>query len=174
MSEYSIANRQITHEYTFVPLEDAVEKGTAMPKKQRRKRRQDETLQRNVVISSFAPRVSVSVKGGKGPEPQIEGRPWLELRGRVTEPIRDTYDVVFRLWADPDKRVGPARPVAVAHVTGIRPQVEVIASCAPAEFGYIWSLALSGHLTHAYLSLTKPHYNSASVFYLSFSNALEE
>jgi hypothetical protein len=30
------------------------------------------------------------------------------------------------LWADPDKRVGPARPVAVAHITAIRPAVDVI------------------------------------------------
>ena len=43
-------------------------------------------------------------------EPKIEGRQWLELRGQMTEPIRDVQDVVFKLWSDPDKRVGPARP----------------------------------------------------------------
>ena len=145
-----------------------------MPKKRRGKSRRDETMQRNAVISSLAPRVSFSVKGEKDPEPEIEGRPWLELRGQLTEPIRDVQDVVLKLWADPDKRVGPARPVAVGYITGIRPQVEVIASCAPTEFAYIWSLALSGHLTHAYMYFTKPHYNSASVLSMSFSNELEE
>jgi hypothetical protein len=145
-----------------------------MPKKRWRRSRRDETMRRNAVISSIAPRVSVSVKGAKDPEPEIQGRPWLELRGQITEPIRDAQDVVFKLWPDPDRRVGPARPVAVGHITRIRPQVEVIASCAPAEFTYIWSLALSGHLTHAYMSYTKPHYNEASVLYMSFSNELEE
>lgn len=145
-----------------------------MAKKRRRKARSDERMRRNVVISYVAPRVSVSVHGEKDPEPEIQGRPWLEIRGQMFEPIRDVHDVVFKLWSDPDKRVGPARPVAVAHIVGIRPSVDVIGSCAPAEFAYIWSLALSGHLTHAYMSFTKPHYNSASVLYMSFSNEAEE
>ena len=80
-----------------------------MPKKRRGKSRRDETMQRNAVISSLAPRVNFSVKGEKDPEPEIEGRPWLELRGQLTEPIRDVQDVVLKLWADPDKRVGPAK-----------------------------------------------------------------
>jgi hypothetical protein len=145
-----------------------------MAKKGPRKPRRNETMHRNALISSFAPRVSLSVIGAKDPEPEIEGRPWIELRGQITEPIRNVQEVVFTLWADPDRRVGAARPVAVGHIMGIRPQVEVIASCAPDAFAYIWSLALSGHLTHAYMSFTKPHYNSASVLYMSFSSELEE
>ena len=130
-------------------------------------------MRRTADISSLAPRVSFSVKGEKDLEPEI-GRPWLELRGQLTEPIRDVRDVVFKLWADPDKRVGPARPVVVGYITGIRPQVEVIASCTPGEFAYVWSLALSRHLTHAHMHFTKPHDNSASVLSMSFSNELEE
>jgi hypothetical protein len=131
-------------------------------------------MQRNALISAVAPRVSIHVKRPKDPEPEIEGRPWLELRGQLTEPVRDTLDVVIKVWADPDKRVGPARPVAVAHIMSVKPEVEVIGSCAPSEFDYIWSLALSGRLTHAYMSFTKPHYGSASVLYISFSSELEE
>lgn len=82
--------------------------------------------------------------------------------------------MVFKLWPDPEKRVGPARPAAVGYIMGIRPAVDVAASCTPVRFNYIWSLALSGHLTHAYMSLTEPRYNSASVLSLSFSNELEE
>jgi hypothetical protein len=44
----------------------------------------------------------------------------------LAEPIRDVHDVAFHLWADPDKRVGPARRVAVAHITAIRPAVDII------------------------------------------------
>jgi len=48
-----------------------------MAKKRRRTSRQDETMQRNVLISSFAPRVSVSVRGANDPDPEIEGGPPL-------------------------------------------------------------------------------------------------
>ena len=71
-------------------------------------------MQRNAVISSFTPSMRLSVKGPNDTEPEIEGRPWLELRGTLIEPIRDVQDVVFKLWSDPKKRLGPARPVAVA------------------------------------------------------------
>lgn len=50
----------------------------------------------------------------------------------LVEPIRDTKDVVFKLWPDPEKRVGPARPAAVGYIMGIRPAVDVAASCTPA------------------------------------------
>jgi hypothetical protein len=145
-----------------------------MPKKRRGRTRLDEHWRRNALISSFAPSVRLGVKGENTPEPEIQGRPWLELRGQLTEPIRDVRDVVFRLWPDPDKRVGPVRPVAVAHIVNVRPRVEVIGSCGPAEFDYIWSLALSGHLTHAFMYFTKPHYGSASVLSMAFSNEREE
>ena len=145
-----------------------------MSKSRRHKSKRPETMQRNAVISSFTPRMRLSVKGPNGTEPEIDGRPWLELRGTLVEPIRDVQDVVFKLWSDPEKRIGPARPAAVGYINGVRPTVDVAARCAPADFNYIWSLALSGHLTHAYMFFTKPHYNSASVLNLSFSNELEE
>lgn len=145
-----------------------------MPKKRPRKSTRPETMQRNAIISSFRPRMSFGVRGEKEPEPEIEGRAWLKLRGELIEPIRDVHEVVFSLWPDPDRRVGPARPVAVAHIVAVRPAVEVIANFIPADFHYIWSLALSGHLTYAYMNFTKPHYGSASVLSLSFSNEFEE
>jgi hypothetical protein len=146
----------------------------SMRKKGRRKSKRSETMQRNAAISSITPRMRLSVHGPDDAEPEIEGRPWLELRGTLVEPIRDVQDLVVKLWSDPDARIGPARPAALGYITGIRPAVEVIARCAPADFGYIWSLALSGHLTHVYMLFTKPHYSSASVLNLSFSNEAEE
>jgi hypothetical protein len=131
-------------------------------------------IQRNAVISSFTPSVRLIIRGPNEPEPEVDGRPWLELRGTLVEPVRDVRDVVFKLWSDPEKRIGPARPAAVGYINAIRPAVDVAASCTPADFDYIWSLALSGQLTHAYMSFSKPHYGSASVFSLSFSNELEE
>jgi hypothetical protein len=145
-----------------------------MPKPRRRKSKRQETMRPNAVISSFTPTMRLSVRGPNDAEPEIEGRPWLELRGTLVEPIRDVHDVVFKLWSDPEKRVGPARPAAVGYINGIRPAVDVAVSCAPSDFNHIWSLALSGHLTNAYMFFTKPRYNSASVLSLSFSNEAEE
>src|SRR5688572_3397893 len=89
------------------------------------------------------PRISFSIRNPNDPEPEIEGHPWLTLRGTLFEPIRDVHEIVFKLWPDPDKRVGPARPAAVGYIMNIRPEVEVIANFAPSHFDYIWSLALS-------------------------------
>lgn len=80
----------------------------------------------------------------------------------------------FKLWSNHEKRLCFARPAAVGYINDIRPLVDVAACCTPPDFNYIWSLALSGHLTHAYVSFTKPHYNSASVVSLSFSGEPEE
>jgi hypothetical protein len=90
--------------------------------------------------------VRFGVKGENDPEPEIECRPWLELRGKLMEPIRDTFDVVFKLWPDPNKRVGPARPASVGYVMGVRPTVEVAADFAPAHFDYLWSSLSRGTL----------------------------
>jgi hypothetical protein len=64
--------------------------------------------------------MAFSVRGENEQEPEVEGRPWLKLRGVLVEPIRDVHDVVFKLWPDPDKRMGPARPAAVGYIMGIR------------------------------------------------------
>jgi hypothetical protein len=84
------------------------------------------------------------------------------------------HEVKFNIWADADYRIGPNRPAYVGYITRTRPEVEVIASCRPADFEYLWSLALSGQLKHACMTFAKPHYGSASVSYMSFSNELEE
>ena len=71
-----------------------------MAKKRRRKSTRPETLHRNVLIRTFDPSLRFGVKGENDPEPEIECRLRLELRGKLIEPIRDTFDVVFRLWPD--------------------------------------------------------------------------
>jgi hypothetical protein len=118
--------------------------------------------------------VGFVVEEPKSRDPDIKAHVGLELRGRITEPLRDVRDVVFHLWPDANFRVGPARPVAVAHITRVRPHIEVIASCRPADFEYVWSLAVTGYLCHANMSFTKPHYGSAKVLWMSFSREMEE
>ena len=53
-----------------------------MPKKPRRDRRPD-ILNRTVDIASFRTSLRVGVDEPKNPEPEIEVKSWLELRGVV-------------------------------------------------------------------------------------------
>ena len=145
-----------------------------MVKKRRRKPKQNETLSCNVTISSIRSRVSLSMRDATGPDPEADSHCGLELRGTMSTPIRDVREVKFNLWVDADYRIGPNRPAYVGYITQIRPEVAVIASCRPRDFEYVWSLALSGLLAHAYMHFTKPHYNSASVLSMSFSTEPEE
>lgn len=46
-------------------------------------------MPRNAVIASIKPSMSLSTRGENDPEPEIEGRPWLELRGALIESIQD-------------------------------------------------------------------------------------
>jgi hypothetical protein len=114
--------------------------------------------------------MAFSVRGANEPEPEIEGRAWLKLRGWLFEPIRDVHEVTFSLWPDVDKRVGPARPVSVAHIVAVRPAVEVIANFTPADFHYIWSLALSGLLARMAAISNKSPDQAVNKFKLSVIN----
>jgi hypothetical protein len=114
------------------------------------------------------------MRDANGVDPEVDSHCGLELRGTMDPPIRDVQEVKFNLWIDAEYKIGPNRPAYVGYITQTRPVVAVIANCRPVDFEYVWSLALSGQLKHAYMSFTKPHYGSASVSYMSFSNELEE
>jgi len=43
-----------------------------------------------------------------------------------------------------------------------------------ADFDRLWTLAIGGKLTHAYLYFTKPHFHHGLVVNASFSTELEE
>ena len=107
-------------------------------------------------------------------DPKPDSHCGLEIRGTMSAPIRDVREVRFNLWVDADYRVGPNRPAYVGYITQTRPEVAVIASCRPGDFEYLWSMALTGYLCHAYISFSKPHYGSAKVFSMSFSREAEE
>jgi hypothetical protein len=144
-----------------------------MPKKPRRNRR-PEILNRTVDIASFRTSLRVGVDEPKDPEPEIEVKPWLELRGVLDEPVRQTSDVVLSLYSDARTKVGTARPPAVGSIIGVRSAVEVVISIPHVEFDRLWSFALSGHLKHAWMAFTRPHYNRGLVLAVSFSSQREE
>jgi hypothetical protein len=144
-----------------------------MAKKRRRPKR-PEVLNRTIEITAFGTRLRVGVDEPKDPEPEIEVKPWLELRGVLDEPVRQTSAVVFSVYPDARTKVGTARPPAVGAIIGARSAVEAVISLPYAEFDRLWSFALSGHLRHAWMAFTKPHYNSGLVLAASFSNEREE
>ena len=117
-----------------------------MPRK--RRSRGPETLNRTVEISSFRTSLRVGVDEPRDPEPEIEVKPWLELRGTLDEPVRQIREVVLSLYPDARTKVGTARPPAVGAIIGVRSAVEAVITLPHAEFDRIWSFALSGHLKH--------------------------
>jgi hypothetical protein len=145
-----------------------------MAKKQRRKSKKPEMLSCDVTISSIRPRVSFTMRDANGPDPEVNSHCGLELRG--------TMDIRFAMCTKRSSTFGPTwttelapnRPAYVGYITHTRPEVAVIASCRSVDFEYLWSLALSAQLKHAFITFTRPHYGSASVSYMSFSNELEE
>jgi hypothetical protein len=145
-----------------------------MANKRRLKSKRQETFSCSVIISSIRSRVSLSMRDAVGADPEVASHCGLELRGTMSVPIRDVREVSFSLWVEADYQIGPNRPAYVGYITHTRPEVAVIASCLSGDFEYLWSLALSGQLKHAHLAFTKPHYGSASVSYMSFSNEPEE
>ena len=144
-----------------------------MPRKRRTGSR-PELLSRNATLTSFSARVGIQAEHGRGEEPRIETRPWLELRGRLEEPVNDVTDVLISMFPEDKVQVGAARPASVGSVIGLKPEMSVVLTWAHRDFDRLWTLALSGRLGFAYLCFTKPHYGRALVVSASFSSEAEE
>jgi hypothetical protein len=149
----------------------------ATSKRARRKKRQSnqpEMLWRHVEITSFSPTMRLHAIHHKGDEPYVEAEPWLELRGKALEPLKDVTEVRISMWARDDIQCGTARPASVGSVLGAKPELSFGLTWPRREFDQVWTLALSGHLKYARISFTEPHYNSGLVTSASFSNEIEE
>ena len=136
----------------------------------RRPKRGEEFLRRDIEVVSIHTYMSLNIVNPKGPDPLIGSEPWLEVRGKLNEPIRDVIEVVISAHAEERPKPGPVRPLCVGTISQIRPYVSVIVTFPRREFDHLWSMALSGYLRYAYLVFTKPHYTSALVTHLSLSN----
>lgn len=143
-------------------------------RKKRKPRGRPEILTRTIEISSFSVSLRVGVDEPRDPEPEIEVTPWLELRGTLNQPVRETAAVVLSVYPKAGTKVGPARPPAVGSVISVRTAVDVVVSLPHVKFDWLWSFALSGHLKHVWIELTAPRYNRARVLAISFSTEAEE
>jgi hypothetical protein len=142
--------------------------------RKRRKSSKPEILSRNVEISSFGATVRLHAVHRRGEEPEIESKPWLELRGTATEPVKGVKDVKISLYPQDKPEVGTARPASVGAIIQARPELHAVLTWSHVEFDRVWMLAVSGHLKWAHLYFTKPHYNTGLVMNASFSNEIEE
>src|SRR5688572_15156738 len=114
-----------------------------MPKK--RKSDRAEVLSRKLEIVSFAVSVSLRAVHHRGEDPRIESGPWLELRGIMTEPVRDVRGIKVSLFPQDDaQRAGATRPASVGSVIQDRPELDVVLIWPPDDFDRAWALALAG------------------------------
>jgi len=142
-----------------------------MPKKRNRNR--PEILARDVEFSSCRMSVGLRAVHQRGVEPYIESQPWLELKGTASEPVRDVKDIVISLYPK-DEVVGTSRPAACGAIVGTRPQLHFVLTWPHIDFDRVWAMAVAGHLRHAHIAFTKPHYGSGLVVNSYFSNEAAE
>ena len=90
-----------------------------MPKPRRSKR--PEILNRTVVVMTFRTSIRVGVDEPRRPRPEIEVKPWLELRGQLDEPVRQTSAIALSIYPDARTKIGTARPAAVGAIIGLDP-----------------------------------------------------
>ena len=140
----------------------------------RARRQAEEFLWRTIEIRSVAPSVSLHSEARRGEAPRIESSSWLEVRGDLDSPVKDVFDVTIAVHPEDPLRVGTVRPVAVGAVIGISYTVSVVVALLPADFDRLWTLAVSGQLKFASLTLTPPKYGSALVLNAGFSSEREE
>lgn len=76
----------------------------------KRKLTRPETMHRNINFSTARQSMRVGVDEPRDPEPEIEVKPWIELRGTLDEPVRQASSIVLNIYPDSRTRVGTARP----------------------------------------------------------------
>src|SRR5690242_14417229 len=116
-----------------------------------------EMLSRNVEISGFRMTARISAVHRRGEEPEIESKPWLELQGKATEPVRGVTAVKISMYPEEPLVVGTARPAAIGAIIQAKPELSVVLTWSHAEFDRVWALALGGQLKYSHLYFTKPH-----------------
>ena len=55
---------------------------------------------------------------GSDLEPEIEVKPWPQLRGQLDEPVRQTSAIALSIYPDARTQIGTARPAAVGAIIG--------------------------------------------------------
>ena len=138
--------------------------------RERKQRRKDELLRRDIEIESIHTFMSLHVMAPKGTEPLIDSSPSLDLRGRINKPIRNVTELAINVQPKERPVLGPVRPLPVGSIVHIRPYILAVVTFPRGEFELLWSMALSGYARHAHIVFTQPHYGHALVTNLCLSN----
>lgn len=144
-----------------------------MPRKHRATKR-PEPLARRAQISSCQFTQHISAVHNRGEEPEVECGPWLELLGKLEEPVKGVTDVRISLYPCEPVAIGLVRPAAIGAVINLKPEMSVVISWSEREFDRLWSMALAGHLKFAYLAFTAPRYRRARIVSASFGSERDE
>lgn len=139
--------------------------------KTRRKRKRIDNLLRTATIASFEAYIGVHVAQQRGVEAHRGTSNWLLLHGLLDEPLKGHSDLQIRIVEDERDDVGPNPPPGIGHVLGTNPQVSIYVTMPANLFERTWNLAAGGKLSHAWISMTPPHYGSAVVQNIAFSSA---
>lgn len=151
-----------------------LESGPMHANRRRLRRTGPEMLSRQVEISGLRTSVHIRAEHRRGEEPELDCGPWLELRGRLEEPVNGVATVTLSIYPREPQTFGPVRPASVGAVIGLRPEMSVVIDWPHQEFDRLWAMALTGHLKFAHLYFTKPKYGHGLVVNASFSSEKEE
>jgi hypothetical protein len=138
--------------------------------KKKRGRPRVEHLIRSIEVRSVHVHMSMHIEDEKSPNPRHAGSAWMEVRGVFDEPVKGQTDVVISVHEERDEKFGTVRPAVVGHLIQMRPECRIVVGFPTKDFDRAWALAAGGKLTHAWLSMTVPHYNNAAVPSVSFAN----
>jgi hypothetical protein len=129
-----------------------------------------EYLIRSIDVRSIKTHISARPATGKTPHLKVEGKCWMQVRGVFDEPVKGQSEVVISIHEDERAFAGQGHPDSVGCLLERRPELRVLVHLNPDLFHRTWLLAAGGRLTHAWMSLTKPHYNDAWVPAVAFAN----
>ena len=124
--------------------------------KKRVKNPKPEMLTRTGEISSFSATVRISAVHQRGNEPEIESQPWLELRGKLHEPVKGVTDLKVSLYPREPLTVGTVRPASVGAIIGAKPELHAILIVAVARVNRSTRLRRCSPMASSEASATRP------------------
>jgi hypothetical protein len=127
-----------------------------------------------MTVESFAASVGLAAAHRRGEEPEIETRCWLELRGRIGEPVEGVTLVNVTMHPEERLQVGTARPAAVGAIVQLKPEMQAVLGWTHTDFDRVWALAVARALKFARLAFTTPRRGKSLIVSASFSNKIEE
>ena len=143
-------------------------------KKRGRRKPSTVVIGREVRVTSVQAYVGTRAEKPRSEPPRIESRPWLVVSGEIEEPVRDVRQVKISVHVEATTDPRTTEPTSVGWIIGLKPCMHAVVDVSVADFAYVWSLAVSGHLRYCRLAFTEPVRGSAPIVTAQFSNRSED